>query len=224
VVGKRLEDVSVVVTGVGAAGMATTEALLAAGARTIVGCDHDGTLYEGRPNLPPHKAAYAARTNPDRLARTSDEALAGADVYIGLSVPGAVSADGIRSMAEGAIVFAMANPTPEVDPEAIHDAVAVVATGRSDYPNQINNVLAFPGVFRGALDVRASTITPEMKVAAARAIASVIPKDELGPEYVIPSVFNRDVTPRVAEAVAEAAEQAGVARHPRPHASSPEER
>ena len=224
VVGKRLEDVSVVVTGVGAAGVATTEALLAAGVQRIIGCDHDGTLYEGRPNLPPHKAAYAARTNPDRIACSPDQALAGADVYIGLSAPGAVSAEGIRRMAEGAIVFAMANPTPEVEPEAIHDAVAVVATGRSDYPNQINNVLAFPGVFRGALDVRASTITPDMKVAAARAIASVIGKDELGPEYVIPSVFNRDVTPRVAEAVAEAAEQAGVARHPRPHPASREER
>jgi malate dehydrogenase (oxaloacetate-decarboxylating) len=223
VVGKRLEDVSVVVTGVGAAGVATTDALLAAGVRRIVGCDHEGTLYEGRPNLPAHKAAYAARTNPDRLACSSDEALVGADVYIGLSVPGAVSAEGIRSMAEGAIVFAMANPTPEVEPDAIHDAVAVVATGRSDYPNQINNVLAFPGVFRGALDVRASAITSEMKVAAARAIASVIPKDELGPEYVVPSVFNRDVRPRVAEAVADAAEEAGVARHPRP-ASSREER
>ena len=213
VVGKRLEDVSIVVTGVGAAGVATTDALLAAGARRIVGCDHDGTLYEGRENLPTHKAAYAARTNPDRLACSSDDALAGADVYVGLSAPGAVSAEGIRTMADGAIVFAMANPTPEVEPETIHDVVAVVATGRSDYPNQINNVLAFPGVFRGALDVRASAITSEMKVAAARAIASVIP-----------SVFNRDVTPRVAEAVAEAAEHAGVARHPRPNPATREDR
>jgi malate dehydrogenase (oxaloacetate-decarboxylating) len=127
-------------------------------------------------------------------------------------------------MAKDAIVFAMANPTPEVEPEAIHDVAAVVATGRSDYPNQINNVLAFPGVFRGALDVRASTITPEMKVAAARAIASVISRDELGAEYVIPSVFNREVTPRVAEAVAEAAEAGGVARHPRANPSTREDR
>jgi malate dehydrogenase (oxaloacetate-decarboxylating) len=224
VVGKRLEDVTIVTTGVGAAGVATTDALLAAGARTIVGCDHEGAVYVGRPGLPPHKEAFAARTNPDGLRCSADEALAGADVYIGLSMPGAVSAEGVRSMAKDAIVFAMANPTPEVEPEAIHDDVTVVATGRSDYPNQINNVLAFPGVFRGALDVRASAITSEMKVAAARAIASVISKDELGAEYVIPSVFNRDVTPRVAEAVARAAEAAGVARHPRPHSSSREDR
>ena len=219
VVGKRLEDVSVVITGVGAAGVATADALLAAGARNIVGCDHDGTVYAGRPGLPPHKAAFAERTNSEGLACSADEALAGADVYIGLSVPGAVSPEGVRGMAEGAIVFAMANPVPEVEPEAIHDAVAVVATGRSDYPNQINNVLAFPGVFRGALDVRASAITSEMKVAAAHAIASVIPKDELGPEYVVPSVFNREVTPRVAAGVAAAAEASGVARRPS-HVSS----
>jgi malate dehydrogenase (oxaloacetate-decarboxylating) len=217
VVGKRLEDVTIVTTGVGAAGVATTDALLAAGARRIVGCDHEGAVYRGRPGLAPHKAAYAERTNPDGLRCSADEALEGADVYIGLSVPGAVTAEGVRRMAKDAIVFAMANPTPEVEPEAIHDVAAVVATGRSDYPNQINNVLAFPGVFRGALDVRASAITSEMKVAAAHAIASVIPKDELGPEYVVPSVFNRDVTPRVAAEVAAAAERSGVARHPRPH-------
>ena len=208
---------------VGAAGVATTDALLAAGARTIVGCDHEGAVYPGRPGLPPHKAEYALRTNPDALRCSADEALAGADVFIGLSVAGRGHAEGIRRMAKDAIVFAMANPTPEVEPEAIHDVAAVVATGRSDYPNQINNVLAFPGVFRGALDVRASTITAEMKVAAAHAIASVIPKDELGPEYVIPSVFNRDVTPRVAAEVAAAAEAAGVARHPRHRASTWEE-
>jgi malate dehydrogenase (oxaloacetate-decarboxylating) len=174
-------------------------------------------VYRGRPGLAPHKEAYAERTNPDGLRCSADEALEGADVYIGLSVPGAVTADGVRRMAKDSIVFAMANPTPEVEPEAINDVMAVVATGRSDYPNQINNVLAFPGVFRGALDVRASAITSEMKVAAAHAIASVIPKDELGPEYVVPSVFNRDVTPRVAAEVAAAAERSGVARHPRPH-------
>ena len=216
VVGKRLEDVTIVTTGVGAAGMATTDALIAAGARRIVGCDHEGAVYRGRPGLAPHKEAFAERTNPDNLRCSSDEALEGADVYIGVSVPGAVSADGVRRMAKDAIVFAMANPVPEVEPEAIHDLVAVVATGRSDYPNQINNVLAFPGVFRGALDVRASAITSEMKVAAAHAIASVIPKDELGAEYIVPSVFNRDVTPRVAEEVAAAAERSGVARHARP--------
>jgi len=213
-VGKRLEDVRIVTTGVGAAGVATVDALLAAGARHVVGCDHEGAVYVGRPGLPPHKVSFAERTNPEGLDCSADEALEGADVYVGLSVPGAVSADGIRRMAKDAIVFAMANPVPEVDPDAIHDAVAVVATGRSDYPNQINNVLAFPGVFRGALDVRASGITPEMKVAAARAIAAVIPKAELGPEYVIPSVFNREVAPRVAADVAAAAEASGVARRP----------
>jgi malate dehydrogenase (oxaloacetate-decarboxylating) len=138
--------------------------------------------------------------------------LAGADVFIGLSAPGAVSREGVARMAEAAIVFAMANPTPEVTPEVIDDLVAVVATGRSDYPNQINNVLAFPGVFRGALDVRASDITEGMKVAASHALATVIPDDELGPEYVIPSVFNRDVTAVVAAAVSEAAQRDGVAR------------
>ena len=138
--------------------------------------------------------------------------LAGADVFIGLSAPGAVSAAAVRTMAKDAIVFAMANPTPEVAPEEIEGVVAVVGTGRSDYPNQINNVLAFPGVFRGALDVRASAITEGMKVAASHALATVIPDDELGHEYVIPGVFNREVCPRVAAAVAEAAERDGVAR------------
>ena len=155
----------------------------------------------------------AERTNPARVEGSADEVLAGADVFIGLSVPGAVSREGIARMADDAIVFAMANPTPEIAPEDLPPGkVAVVATGRSDYPNQINNVLAFPGIFRGALDVRASTITEGMKVAAGHAIASVIADDELGPEYVIPSVFNRDVTTAVARAVAEAAEHDGVAR------------
>jgi malate dehydrogenase (oxaloacetate-decarboxylating) len=217
VVGKRIEDVKIVTTGVGAAGIATSDVLLAAGARNIVGCDPGGVIHIGRTDLPPHKAAYAERTNPDCETGTADDALAGADVFIGLSVPGAVSAEGIRRMADDAIVFAMANPTPEVVPEEIQDTVAVVATGRSDYPNQINNVLAFPGVFRGALDVRATTISREMEVAAAHAIASVIPDDDLGTEYVIPSVFNRDVAPRVAAEVAAAAEAAGVARRPAQH-------
>jgi malate dehydrogenase (oxaloacetate-decarboxylating) len=215
VVGKRIEDVKIVTTGVGAAGIATMDVLMAAGVRNVVGCDHQGAVFRDRPGLPPHKAAFAERTNPDGDCGTADEALAGADVYIGLSVPGAVSPSGVRTMAKDAIVFAMANPTPEVVPEEIAGDAAVIATGRSDYPNQINNVLAFPGVFRGALDVRASTITREMEVAAAHAIASTIGDDELGPEYVIPSVFNRDVAPRVAADVSAAAEAAGVARRPR---------
>ena len=157
------------------------------------------------------------RASPTRAAcaGTADEALAGADVFIGLSQPGAVTVEGIRSMAEGAIVFAMANPTPEVLPEEIEGVAAVIGTGRSDYPNQINNVLAFPGVFRGALDVRATAITEEMKLAAAEAIAAVVKPDELEADYVIPSVFNRDVAPAVAEAVARAAEEAGVTRRHR---------
>jgi len=215
IVEKRIEDVRIVTTGVGAAGIATTGTLLNAGARWIVGCDHEGAVYRGRPDLPPHKAAFAERTNPDNLSGSADEVLEGADVFIGLSAPGAVTAEGVSRMADRAIVFAMANPTPEVMPEEIDELAEVIATGRSDYPNQINNVLAFPGVFRGALDVRATTITPEMEVAAAHAIASVIPEDELSAEYIVPSVFNRDVAPRVATAVAAAAEAAGVARRPR---------
>jgi malate dehydrogenase (oxaloacetate-decarboxylating) len=214
-VGKKIEDIKIVITGVGAAGIATADVLAAAGVRNIVGCDHGGAVYRGRPDLPPHKAEFAERSNPDNESGSADDVLAGADVFIGLSAPKAVSADGIRTMAKDAIVFAMANPVPEVMPEEIHDDVAIVATGRSDYPNQINNVLAFPGVFRGALDVRATTITREMEVAAAHAIASVISKEELGPEYIIPSVFNRDVAPRVAAEVAAAAEASGVARRPR---------
>jgi malate dehydrogenase (oxaloacetate-decarboxylating) len=181
----------------------------------VVGCDREGAVYVGRPGLTPIKAAFAGMTNPRGLHGSADELLAGADVFIGVSQPGAVSAEGVRSMADGAIVFAMANPTPEVLPEEIEGVAAVIGTGRSDYPNQINNVLAFPGVFRGALDVRASAITEGMKLAAAEAIAAVVQPDELEADYVIPSVFNRDVGPAVADAVARAAEEAGVARRRR---------
>ena len=212
VVGKELPDVRIVMTGVGAAGTAVTKTLLAAGARDIVGCDRNGSLFVGRPELPPAKAEYAELSNPRDVRCSADEALVGADVYIGLSTPGAVSADAIRLMADRAIVFAMANPVPEVMPEEIEGDVEVIATGRSDYPNQINNVLAFPGVFRGALDVRAREITKEMEVAAAHAIAAVVKPEELEADYIVPSVFNRDVAPAVAKAVAEAAEASGVAR------------
>ena len=215
IVGKQPEDVKVVVTGVGAAGVATTRMLQGAGVRRIVGCDREGALYAGRPGLDGVKAAYAAATNPEGERGSADEVLAGADVFVGLSGPGAVSADAVRSMAADAIVFAMANPTPEVSPEEIVDDVAVVATGRSDYPNQINNVLAFPGVFRGALDVRAATITEGMNLAAALAIAGIVRDAELDRDYIVPSVFNADVTPAVAAAVAIAAEVEGVARRPR---------
>jgi malate dehydrogenase (oxaloacetate-decarboxylating) len=215
VVGKRLEDVRIVVTGVGAAGAATTRTLLAAGARDIVGCDREGVLYRERPGMTPEKAAYAELTNPRTLRCSADDALEGADVYIGLSGPGAVSCAAVRRMADRAIVFAMANPTPEVLPEEIENDAEVIATGRSDYPNQINNVLAFPGVFRGALDTRAREITPEMEFAAAQALAAVVKPEELAADYIIPSVFNRDVAPALAAAVSAAAERAGVARRSR---------
>jgi malate dehydrogenase (oxaloacetate-decarboxylating) len=219
VVGKRLEDVRIVTTGCGAAGTAVTRAVLHAGARWVVGCDEGGALYRGREGLDPAKREYAEITNPENLQGTADELLEGAEVFIGVSVPGAVSVEGIRRMAPRAIVFAMANPNPEVDPEAIEGLAEVIATGRSDYPNQINNVLAFPGVFRGALDVRARTIDEEMELAAAHAIADSIAVDELSADYVIPSVFNRSVVPAVAAAVAEAAQRTGVAR--RSAASAP---
>ena len=220
VVGKRPEEVRVVMTGVGAGGTAVTKALLAAGVRDLVGCDRQGAVYRGRPGLGPAKSEYASLTNPHNFAGSADEALDGADVYIGLSAPGAVSAEAVRRMADEAIVFAMANPTPEVMPEEIDDVAAVVATGRSDYPNQINNVLAFPGVFRGALDVRAREITPAMELAAAEALAAVVAPDELSADYIVPSVFDRRVAPTVAKAVAEAAEHSGVARRARSKAKA----
>jgi malate dehydrogenase (oxaloacetate-decarboxylating) len=212
VVGKSLEDVKIVTTGCGAAGTAVTKTLLAAGARTIVGCDEEGALYTSRPGLTAAKLAYAELTNPGDERGPADDVLQGADVYVGLSVPGAVSRAGIAGMANGSIVFALANPRPEIDPEEIEDLAAVIATGRSDYPNQINNVLAFPGVFRGALDVRARAITEEMKLAAAHALAGVIPADQLSADYIVPSAFDRAVAPAVARAVAAAARDARVAR------------
>jgi malate dehydrogenase (oxaloacetate-decarboxylating) len=220
VVGKRPDEVRVVMTGVGAGGTAVTKALLAAGVRDLVGCDRQGAVYRGRPGLGPAKSEYASLTNPHNFAGSADEALEGADVYIGLSAPGAVSVEAVRRMADKAIVFAMANPTPEVMPEEIDDVAAVVATGRSDYPNQINNVLAFPGVFRGALDVRAREITPAMELAAAEALAAVVAHDELSADYIVPSVFDRRVAPTVAKAVAEAAEHSGVARRVRSKAKA----
>ena len=209
VVGKRPEDVQVVITGVGAAGTATSKMLLALGVRDLIGCDRHGAVCGSRTDLSPAKEAFARMTNPSGFSGSADEALAGADVFIGLSAPGAVTVEGIRSMADGAIVFAMANPTPEVAPEEIEGIAAVVATGRSDYPNQINNVLAFPGVFRGALAVRAPDITEQMKLAASHAIASVVAEDELAADYIIPSIFNPDVTAAVAEATATAAALSG---------------
>jgi malate dehydrogenase (oxaloacetate-decarboxylating) len=212
VVGKEPAQVRVVITGAGAAGVAVARILLSAGVTDVVVCDREGALAAGMPGLNASKGALAADTNPRGVRGSADEALRGADVFVGLSSPGAVSVEAVHAMGPDAIVFAMANPTPEVSPEAVQDTVAVMATGRSDYPNQINNVLAFPGIFRGALDVRASTISEGMKLAAGEAIAAAVSADELEPEYVIPSVFNRAVAPAVAKAVAEQAEREGLAR------------
>jgi malate dehydrogenase (oxaloacetate-decarboxylating) len=215
VVEKRVEDARVVIVGAGAAGMACAKIILNEGVRDLVVCDIGGILHPDRPDLEGELAAIAARTNPRGLRGTADDALAGADVAIGVSAPGAFTAGAVRTMAESAIVFAMANPVPEVQPEEVWNDVAIMATGRSDYPNQINNVLAFPGVFRGALEVRARAINETMKLAAARAIAGVIPEQDLGPEYIVPSVFNRRVSIAVADAVAQAAIESGAARRDR---------
>jgi malate dehydrogenase (oxaloacetate-decarboxylating) len=215
VVRKQADSVRVVVVGAGAAGLACAKIILNHGVKDLVVCDIGGILHPDRTDLDPERAEMAARTNPRGLRGRADDALNGADVVVGVSAPGAISVEAIKTMADGAIVFAMANPVPEVQPEAVWGDVAIMATGRSDYPNQINNVLAFPGIFRGALDVRARTIDEGMKLAAARAIASVIPESDLGPEYIIPSVFNRAVAPAVADAVANAARASGVARRER---------
>jgi malate dehydrogenase (oxaloacetate-decarboxylating) len=195
--------------------MACTDIALAHGFAEVIVCDRRGALYAGRPGLDRERSALAERTNPHRRPGTADQLLAGADVFLGLSGPGAVTAAAVRTMAPEAIVFALANPTPEVAPDEVREHAAVVATGRSDYPNQINNVLAFPGVFRGALDVRATTINDEMKLAAARAIAGAVGDDELDAGHIVPCVFDRAVVAAVARAVADAAEISGVARRPR---------
>ena len=215
VVGKRPEDTKVVIVGAGAAGIATAEIIFAHGVGQLLIADIDGVLYPGRPNMDPIREELAQRTNPEGIRGSANDVIPGADVVIGLSGPRSIAAAAVRRMAPDPIVFAMANPVPEVQPEEVGQDVAIMATGRSDYPNQINNVLAFPGVFRGALDVRASAINEEMKLAAARAIASVIGDDELHAEYIIPSVFNRRVVEAIAEAVADAAIATGVARRTR---------
>ena len=213
VVKKPLEGLKVVVAGVGAAGTAATELLLYRGIRDIVGYDREGPLVRGRqyPRRPAWEA-YAAKTNPDNRDGSLRDLLRGADVFIGVSTGNLLQPDDLAVMAPGAIAFLMANPVPEIAPEAAERHVKVVATGRSDYPNQINNVLCFPGLFRGVLNCRARTITMGMKAAAAQALASVVRAEELGPEYIIPGVFNRQVADVVANAVARAAEVDGVAR------------
>jgi malate dehydrogenase (oxaloacetate-decarboxylating) len=206
VVGKELVGVRVVLSGSGAAGVAIIKILQAEGIGEIVACDRAGVLHKGREGLDESKRWVAEHTNPDGLTGTLRDALAGADVFVGVSGPGILEPADLRTMAADAIVFALANPDPEVDPAGARRHAAVVATGRSDEPNQINNVLAFPGVFRGALDAGARTISEAMKVAAARAIAARVADDELRPDYIVPSVFDRGVAPGVAAAVRQAAE------------------
>ena len=215
--GRRLEDLKVLIIGLGAAGIAVTKILLAAGVRHIVGADSRGALHVQREDyldgsMNPLKRWFAEATNPDCRAGSPADVIDGEDLLIGVSGARALPAEALARMNEDAMVFAMANPNPEVNPEEAAPYVRIIATGRSDYPNQINNVLCFPGIFRGALDVRAPTITEEMKMAAARAIAAIVDESELREDYIIPSVFNRDVAPAVAAAVADEARAAGTAR------------
>jgi malate dehydrogenase (oxaloacetate-decarboxylating) len=205
-VGKSLPDVGIVLSGAGAAGVAVVKLLRAEGAQRILACDRNGILHDGADGLDPSKRWVAEHTNPDGRTGTLRDAVAGADVFIGVSAPDLLDGDDIATMADDAIVFALANPDPEIDPAAAAEHAAVVATGRSDYPNQINNVLAFPGVFRGALDAGARLITDRMEVAAAEAIAAVVTQAELSPTYIVPSVFNPAVAPAVADAVRRAVE------------------
>jgi malate dehydrogenase (oxaloacetate-decarboxylating) len=212
IVGKRMQDLKVVINGIGAAGVACAKILLSAGVRNIIGCDSKSIVYSGREGLNASKRWFAAYTNPEGRTGGLAEAVKGADLFLGLSVPGVLTGYHLDFMAEDPIIFAMANPVPEIMPELTLGRARIMATGRSDYPNQINNVLCFPGIFRGALDVRAHEISEDMKLAAARAIAGVIPGETLSEDYVIPSVFDERVAPAVAEAVAQAAKENGVAR------------
>ena len=213
-VGKKAEDVKVVVNGAGAAGIAVTKLLMTMGVKDVILCDSKGAVYESRPHgMNPYKEEIAAVTNRRKVQGSLAEALRGADVFIGLSVAGCVTREMVASMAKDAVVFAMANPVPEIMPDEAKAAGArVVATGRSDFPNQISNVLAFPGVFRGALDARATAINEEMKLAAVSAISDIVTDEELSEEYIIPGPFDARVAPAVAAAVARAAMETGVAR------------
>ena len=213
VVGKRKEDVKIVTVGAGAAGIAVVKMLLSAGFRNITMCDKQGALYAGCPGMNWAQAEMAEKTNPDQTPGTLAEKLVGADVFIGTSAPGLLTREMVSTMNQDAIIFACANPTPEIFPEdARAGGAKIISTGRSDYPNQINNVLAFPGLFRGTFDVRASDINEAMKIAAAEAIAGLISEEELNENYIIPAAFDPRVGPAVANAVAEAARKTGVAR------------
>lgn len=221
--GKSISDVTVVVAGVGAAGIACSKLLLSAGVKRLIGVDRKGILSKDRPfEGNEMKRWFAEHTNPEGMNGTIRDALRGADVFIGLSSGGTLTREDIQRMSPNPIVFAMANPTPEIAPEEIEDIAGVVATGRSDYPNQINNVLCFPGIFRGALDCRAREINEEMKLASAHAIASIIADEELSKHYIIPTVFNEHVVKAVRESVIQAAIKTGVARKiPRAFGTSP---
>lgn len=214
VVGKKKEDVRIVMNGAGAAAISIARLLLTAGFKDITLCDRKGAIYEGRPEgMNPIKEEMAKVTNLAKKSGSLAEMLVGADVFIGVSAPGAVTTEMVKTMNEDAVVFACANPTPEIFPDdAKAGGAKVVSTGRSDFPNQINNVLAFPGIFRGAFDVRAKEINDEMKLAASEALANLITDEELSPEYIIPKAFDKRVGPAVAKAVAEAAKRTGVAR------------
>ncbi len=214
ITGKELADISVVINGAGAAGIAIVKIMLSAGVKNIIICDRKGIIYQGRPEgMNWAKEEIAAVTNKENKMGSLADALVGADVFIGVSTANVVTPEMVESMNKDPIIFALANPVPEIDPKVAKEAGArVVGTGRSDYPNQINNVLAFPGIFRGALDVRATDINEEMKLAAARALAEIIPEEELSADYIIPKPFDPRVAPAVARAVAEAARESGVAR------------
>lgn len=213
VVGKKKEEVRIVTSGAGAAAVSIVKLLLADGFRHITMCDRQGAIYRGRKGLNWIKEEMAAVTNPEGRTGTLGDVLAGADVFIGVSAPNTLTTDMVKTMNRDAIIFACANPTPEIFPEdAKAGGAKVIATGRSDFPNQINNVLAFPGIFRGAFDVRASDINEEMKMAAAHALAGLISDDALSPEYIIPAALDQRVVPAVSQAVAEAARRTGVAR------------
>ncbi len=213
IVGKKMEDIHVVVNGAGAAATAITKLLISRGLKNVILCDRKGAIYEGREGLNSAKEEMAKITNPEKKAGSLAEVIVGADVFIGVSAPGVLTADMVATMAKDPVVFACANPVPEILPdEAKKAGVAVMATGRSDFPNQVNNVLAFPGIFRGALDVRASDINDEMKIAAANAIAGIVSDDELNPDYILPDAFDARVGKAVAAAVAQAARDTGVAR------------
>ena len=214
VVGKKLEDVKIVTSGAGAAAIAIVKLLLTAGAKNVVMCDRTGAIYKGREKgMNPVKEQMAEKTNPGMIKGSLADAIKGADVFIGVSAPGTLTKDMVRTMNKDAVIFACANPTPEIFPDEAKEAGArVVSTGRSDYPNQINNVLAFPGIFRGAFDVRASQINEEMKLAASKALADLVSPEELSENYIIPAAFDKRVGPAVAKAVADAARATGVAR------------